>query len=195
MADAAQKLTMTSAEYLAFERASLEQKHEFVDGEIFAMSGGTMEHGLLAMNIGAELRVALFDKPCRAVGSDVKVRSSPTKYHYPDVSVVCGRPLFEDETRDVLLNPKVIIEVLSESTERYDRGDKFESYSAIASFEDYVLLSQDAVRVEHFHRQSDGTWIFRRLGPGETLHLASIQCQISVDRVYHRVFEESQSSA
>lgn len=195
MGEAAQKLKMTPAEYLAFERASTEQKHEFVDGEIFAMSGGTLEHGLLAANALGELRAALLEKPCRVVGSDVKVRSSATKYHYPDVTVVCGRPLFEDETRDVLLNPKVIIEVLSDSTERYDRGGKFESYSAIATFEDYVLLSQDAVRLEHFHRQSDGTWIFRRLGPGETLHLASIQCQIPVDRIYHRVFEEGQSSA
>lgn len=195
MADAAQKLQMTPAEYLAFERAALEGKHEYVDGEIFAMSGGTYEHISLSANALGELRNALRGKPCRALGSDMKVRSSATKYHYPDVLVVCGRPVFEDETRDVLLNPKVIVEVLSPSTERYDRGGKFESYGAIATLEEYILLSQDAVRVEHYRRQPDGSWLFRRLGPGETLDLPSIQCQIPVDSLYFEVFSSSEGSA
>src|SRR5262245_50639784 len=125
MGEAAQKARMTAEEYLAFERAS-EQKHEYADGEIFAMSGGTYEHGLIAGNVLGELRGALLERPCTVQGSDVRVKAVATKrYLYPDVSVVCGRPVFEDETRDTLLNPRVIVEVLSDSTERYDRGDKF----------------------------------------------------------------------
>ncbi len=179
---------MTSEEYLAFERAS-DQKHEYVDGEIFAMSGGTREHSLLATNVTTSLSLALRRRPCEVHNSDMKVRSGrEPEYHYPDVSVVCGKPIFEDETRDVLLNPKVIVEVLSESTERYDRGDKFESYGTIASLEEYVLISQMKVRVEHYHRGPDGAWTYRALGLGDRLILRSIECEITVDEIYLKVF-------
>src|SRR5689334_17788040 len=123
MGDAARRLKMTPEEYLAFERAS-EQKHEYVDGEIFAMAGGTREHNLIAANVVGELRSALLERPCEVYGSDQKLKTPAGKYHYPDVSVICGPPVFEDETRDVMLNPRAIVEVLSDSTERYDRGDK-----------------------------------------------------------------------
>ncbi len=103
--------------------------------------------------------------------------------------VVCRKQLFEDDTRDVLLNPKVIVEVLSESTERYDRGDKFSNYRAIDSMDDYVLVSQTAALVEHYHRLTDGTWIYRALGATERLSLESVGCEIPVERIYLRVFE------
>jgi Uma2 family endonuclease len=188
MGHAAQQMKMTQEEYLAFERAS-EEKHEYADGEIFAMSGGTREHSLAAANVLGELRSALLDRPCEVHGSDMKIKAAATrKYHYPDVSVVCGQPLFEDETRDVLLNPKLIVEVLSDSTERYDRGDKFTSYRTLDTLEDYVLVSQTAVLVEHYHRLPDGMWLYRALGPGERLALGSLGCEIPVERIYLKVF-------
>jgi Uma2 family endonuclease len=102
--------------------------------------------------------------------------------------VICGEPRFEDETRDVVENPKLIVEVLSDSTERYDRGDKFTSYRTIPTLTDYVLVTQTSVLVEHYHRLPDTTWIYRALGPGERLVLASLGCEISVDRIYLKVF-------
>lgn len=187
MGEPAAQWKMTPAEYLTFERAS-DEKHEYVAGEIFAMSGGTREHSLLGHNVGVELENALLERPCEVHGSDLKIKSAPDKYHYADAFVLWGSPVFEDEARDVVVNPKVIVEVLSASTERYDRGDKFASYRAIETFADYVLVSQTAVLVEHFHRQSDGTWLYRALGPGSRLVLPSIGCELEVDRLYRKVF-------
>ncbi len=187
MGDAARQSKMTPEDYLAFERAA-GQKHEYVDGEIFAMAGGTREHNLIAANVVGELRSALLQGPCEVYGSDQKIGTPTRKYHYPDVSVACGPLSFEDETRDVIDNPRVIVEVLSESTERYDRGDKFASYRAVPTFVEYVLVSQTAVLVEHFHRLPDGTWLYRALGPGEVLVLPSLGCEIAVDRLYLKVF-------
>ena len=188
MGAAAQRLKMTPEEYLAFERAS-EERHEYADGEVFAMAGCSRKHSLAAQNVARELGNALLDGPCEVHGSDMKIRAAqPTRYHYADASVACGQPLFEDDAEDVLLNPKLVVEVLSKSTERYDRGDKFESYRSIASLTDYVLVSQKAVLVEHYHRLADGTWNYRALGPGERLGLASLGCEIEVDRIYLKVF-------
>lgn len=179
---------MTPQEYLAFERAS-ETKHEYVDGEIFAMSGGTREHSLVGQHVARELGNALFDRPCEVHGSDMRIKvQALERYFYPDASVVCGPAELEDESRDVLLNPKVIVEVLSRSTRSYDRGDKFASYQAIESLQEYVLLSQTEVRVEHYSRQRDGSWIYRSIGAGGELVLPSIECVIAIDRVYAKVF-------
>lgn len=188
MANAAQVTKLTPEEYLAFERAS-ETKHEYVDGEVFAMSGGTREHSLIGQNIARELGNALLDWPCEVHGSDMRVKVvARRRYFYPDVSVVCGSPVLEDETRDTLLNPKVVVEVLSESTERYDRGDKFFHYRAVESLQEYVLASQTEPLLEQFSRRPDGTWIYRALGPGERLVLATLDCAILVDRAYLKVF-------
>jgi Uma2 family endonuclease len=108
--------------------------------------------------------------------------------------VICGEPRFEDETRDVVENPKLIVEVLSDSTERYDRGDKFTSYRTIPTLTDYVLVTQTSVLVEHYHRLPDTTWIYRALGPGERLVLTSIGCEIAVDRIYLKVFPAARAS-
>ncbi len=179
---------MTPEEYLAFERAS-QERHEYVDGEVLAKGGCSRKHSLAAQNIARELGNALLDGPCEVHGSDMKIKAAqPTRYHYADASVACGQPLFEDDAEDVLLNPKLVVEVLSKSTERYDRGDKFESYRSIASLTDYVLVSQKAVLVEHYHRLADGTWNYRALGPGERLGLASLGCEIEVDRIDLKVF-------
>jgi Uma2 family endonuclease len=189
MGEAAQTIRMTPEEYLAFERAS-DQKHEYADGEVFAMSGGTREHSLIGQNTARELGNVLLDRPCEVHGSDMRIKIVATKrYFYPDVSVICGKPRFEDDTRDTVLNPRVVVEVLSDSTERYDRGEKFAHYRTVDSLLDYVLLSQTEPLVEHYRRQPDGAWVYRALGPGARLVLASLDCEIPVDRLYLKVFD------
>ncbi len=179
---------MTATEYLALERAS-DAKHEFLDGDLFAMSGGTHEHNLVSANFVAALHAALRGRPCIVYTSDMRVRSPRGLYAYPDVSALCGRPEFEDDTRDALLNPAVLVEVLSDSTEAYDRGRKFDLYRAMPSLRDYVLASQHEPLVEHFWRQPDGSWVLRALHPGDSLQLASLGCEVAVADLYLRVFE------
>lgn len=191
MGDAALRTGLTEQEYLAFERAA-EERHEYADGEFFAMSGGTFEHSLIASNINRELSTLLLERPCSAHGSDMRIHIPTTKrYLYADALVVCGQPIFTGDKRDNLTNPVVIIEVLSDSTESYDRGDKFEQYELIPSLRDYVLVSQKKVRIEHFHRQEDTLWQRRIAGAGERVELTSIGCDLEVDRAYLKVFAGS----
>jgi Uma2 family endonuclease len=179
---------LSEQKYLAFERAA-EERHEYADGKIFAMAGGTWEHSLIASNIGGELRNALIERPCTVHGSDMRIHIPPTRrYTYADVLVVCGQPVFTDEVRDTVVNPIVIVEVLSDSTESYDRGDKFEQYETIPSLRDYVLVSQKEVRIEHFQRQPDGTWQRRVAGAGDRVAFESLGCEVRVDRAYLKVF-------
>ncbi len=142
------------ADYLALERVA-DSKHEFFDGETFAMSGGSLYHSQLAGNIIIEFGKALENSRCRILTSDMRIKLPTGLYTYPDASVLCENPKFEDGRKDVLLNPMVIIEVLSPSTESYDRGRKFEHYRSCPSLRDYVLISQDRIFVEHFTRQAD----------------------------------------
>jgi len=189
MGEAAVRTGMSEQGYLSFERSS-PSKHEYVDGDIFAMSGGTIEHSTTAANIIAELRNALAGRGCRVLTSDMRVHISATRrYVYPDGSVVCGRAEFLDEQRDTLLNPRVIVEVLSDSTEAYDRGEKFAGYRSVLSLEQYVLASQKEPLLEVFTRQHDGGWTLRVYGPGERAELPSLGCALEVDRVYLDVFE------
>ncbi|MEO7331474.1 MAG: Uma2 family endonuclease [Minicystis sp.] len=189
MGQTAELAQRSEQEYLAFERAA-DERHEYADGEIFAMSGVTWEHSLIAGNIQRELGTLLLERSCSAHGSDLRIHIPATRrYTYSDGLVVCGEPVFTDETRDTLVNPVVIVEVLSDSTERYDRGDKFEHYETIPSLRDYLLVSQKKVRVEHFHRQAEGTWERRVAGPGERVVLESIGCELEVDRAYLKVFK------
>src|SRR6185437_15178443 len=178
---AAEKKSRTAQEYLAWERQQPE-KHEFHDGEVFAMAGATFEHNQIVINVGAELRSALRDKPCRVCASDLRVRVPATGlYTYPDASVVCGRPEFEDGSLDTLLNPLVLVEVLSESTQDYDRGTKFTNYRTIPSLREYVLISSDQVLVEHYTRGDDGLWVLRDHRAGARLALPSVGCELAVD--------------
>lgn len=183
----AQKL-WTAEEYLAGERSSPE-RHEFFDGAIFAMAGASFEHNKIVGNLVGELRSALRHRPCDVTPSDLRVKVPATGlYTYPDVTVLCGDPVFEDETRDTLLNPTVLFEVLSESTEGYDRGKKFRNYRSIATFREYVLVAQDTVSVERYTRGEDGVWSLHESGARERLVLASIGCEIAVDEIYLKVF-------
>jgi Uma2 family endonuclease len=188
MGQAALRSGMSEEEYLAFERSS-EEKHEYADGEIFAMSGGTIEHSEVSANIIGELRNALSGRGCRVLTSDMRIRISATRrYVYPDGSVVCGRAELADDERDVLLNPRVVIEVLSESSEAYDRGDKFAQYRTIPSFQEYVIASQWEPRLEVFTRQPDDSWNLRVYGRGARAMRRALDCVLEVDRVYASVF-------
>lgn len=187
MSSAAVKTRFSPQEYLALERRS-EIRNEYYNGEIFAMAGASREHNLIAGNVNAEIRDQLLDRPCESYPSDMRVSIVPTGlYTYPDVSVVCGEPRFEDSTSDTLLNPTVIIEVLSPSTEAYDRGIKFRHYRRIVSLREFVLISQDRMMVELYTRQGYN-WILSELSePDQVLKLESIGCQIPLERIFAKV--------
>jgi len=179
-------LQVTEADYLAAERIATE-RHEFLDGKTWAMSGGTHEHALVQINLARALGNALADRPCFVHSADMRVKSELTGlFTYPDVSITCEPPRFLDAKRDTLLNPTVIFEVLSDSTEAYDRGKKFDHYRRIASITDYVLVSQHEVQIEHFRRQPDGGWSLHILGAGQHLEVAG--ARIAVGDAYLKVF-------
>jgi Uma2 family endonuclease len=183
------KKKWTPDEYLAWER-SQPQKHELHDGEVFDMAGSTFELNQVVANVIAELRGALRDKPCRVCASDLRIKVPATGlYTYPDASVVCGSPVFEDDTLDTLLNPLLLVEVLSSSTEDYDRGTKFANYRTIPSFREYLLVASEKVLVETYTRQEDGSWILREHRAGARFQLASVGCEIAVDELYLKVFD------
>jgi len=179
---------MSAAEFLAWERGQ-EGKHDWYDGEVYAMSGGTLRHALLGANISGELRNALRGGPCRVLSADAKVVAQVDKHYvYPDVTVVCGSPRTVPGTRDVLENPSILVEVLSASTESYDRGLKWSGYQGIASLTDYLLVSQSAARIEHFQRREGGAWTYRAFGLGETALLAN-GAELAVDAVFEGAFD------
>lgn len=174
----------TEQEYLEFERQS-DTKHEFFDGEIFAMAGGKMLHSLLGSNIVRELGNALKGRGRQVLGSDMKVQCPTGLFTYPDVSVVCSDPQMLDDHDDVLLNPVLIVEVFSKSTEQYDRGRKFANYKTITSLQEYVLVAQDKVLIDRFVRQADGTWEQTTLtDPSSTLQLPALECSVPVEEIY-----------
>lgn len=178
----------TVEEYLAFERAS-PTKHEYYAGDIFAMVGARRLHVLIVTNLVSSLDRRLSDRPCEVYSNDMRLKVSSTGlYTYPDVAVVCGEPQFEDVETDTLLNPQVVIEVLSKSTRDYDLGEKFEHYRSVESLTDYVLISQDAYHVEHRSRKPDGEWNIAELdGLEATLVLESIDCALPISEIYRRI--------
>lgn len=196
----------TVEEYLALERES-EERHEYLDGQIYAMAGESTQHGDISVNIVSELRTQLKGTPCRVWTKDSKVLSGPAIKHsritkglfsYPDLVVVCGEPRFLDEHQDVLLNPTVIIEVLSPATESFDRGEEFRRYrTQISSLTDYVLVSQAWPLIEHFRRQTNDEWILSTASDIESsLQIASIDCTLHLSEVYDRVtFPEETAEA
>ncbi|MBM3736815.1 MAG: Uma2 family endonuclease [Acidobacteria bacterium] len=174
---------LTAAEYLALDREA-EHKSEFHDGEIFPVVAASWEHSQIVIQMGWRLAERLAGTPCRA-GSAVRVRVTPTKYVYPDIAVICGKAALTDETRDTLTNPKVIVEVLSPSTEDYDRGGKFVLYRGLPSFEEYVLVAQDAPRIEVFHRTPEGNWLLRIFdGLDAEVRLESLGISIPLSEIY-----------
>jgi len=182
------KTKLTAEEYLAIERKA-ERKSEFYDGEMFLMSGATREHNLIVTNIVSELRNQLKGKPCETYPSDMRVRVPATEtYTYPDVVVVCGEPQFDDKEFDTLLNPSLIVEVLSRSTASYDKGGKFAHYRTIESLKEYVVVAQDRYEIEHHAKQTDGRWVLTDIGGLDAnVELGSIECSLSVREIYDRV--------
>jgi Uma2 family endonuclease len=175
-------------EYLAFEHQS-DTKHEYFAGEIVALAGASFEHNLIVGNSYASLHTQLRRRPCAVLPSDQRLRVSPHgPLTYPDIMVVCGQPQFTDERPDTLTNPTVIIEVLSPSTEGDDRGRKAKHYRTIESLQEYVLIAQDEYRIEQYVRAENGWWRFTEATElGAAIHLASIECTLSLADVYERV--------
>jgi Uma2 family endonuclease len=175
-------------DYLALEQSS-EVRHEYENGEMREMPGGSETHSSLSENTKFALRVALKGKNCKVHGGDLRIKIPNTGlYTYPDVSVTCGERLFENTKRDSLLNPTVIFEVLSPSTERYDRGRKFNHYQTVESISDYMLVSQDAYQVEHFIRQTDNSWLLKTYrGLESSVSIGSLGCELSLSDIYEDV--------
>jgi Uma2 family endonuclease len=180
----------TVEEYLVFERAS-DERHEYYDGEIFDMVGGTARHSIIISNVNRILGTQLEDRPCLVFTSDMRVRVSSKAYTYPDVSVVCDAPRFEDKHEDTLVNPVLIVEVLSPSTEQYDRAGKFERYQKLDSLQDYVLISQNRPRIELYSRQVDNSWLLRQMTDIDSaLELPSVGCTLHLSDVYRKIMFE-----
>jgi Uma2 family endonuclease len=178
---------VTAEEYLALDRAA-EFRSEFLDGEIVAMSGGSMRHSAVKVNLAGEVRLALRGTGCRAFNSDLRVRVSPSMYTYPDLTIVCGKPLAADGREDILLNPTVIFEVLSPTTEYYDRGLKFQRYREIESLADYILVDQDQTRIEQFTRGDANTWTLHDYQrPDEALLIPSIGISLPLSAIYEGI--------
>lgn len=177
-------------DYLAAERRA-ETKSEYLDGEVFAMTGASRSHNLIVWNLSAVLHGQLKARGCEAYVGDMRVLiPSAGLYTYPDITVACGEPRFEDGELDTLLNPTLLIEVLSPSTEGYDRGKKSAHYRTLDSLREYVLIAQDEARVELFARQDDGHWLLSEAaGLDGTILLASIGCELRLADVYDRVID------
>ncbi len=194
----------TVEEYLAFERAS-EEKHEYIDGRIIplredydveAMAGASRRHNLINGNVFGELRNQLKGKNCETYISDMRVRLKPNRYGYPDVVVVCGEPQFADDEFDVLLNPTVVIEILSASTRFRDKTNKLEVYQKTDNLKECLLIEQTKIRVEHYIKQMPTQWLLRIYeNEAETITLGSINCKLLVADIYEQVkFEAAQEN-
>jgi Uma2 family endonuclease len=178
----------TPEEYLALERQA-QCKSEYYAGEIFAMAGASRWHNLIVTNVLRELSLQLKGRPCTTYPSDMRVKVSPTGlYTYPNVTVVCGEAQFEDNQQDTLLNPTLIVEVLSESTEAYDRGGKFAHFRKLTSLMEYVLITQTKPHIEHYVRQPDNRWLLSEVDSlPDAIHLPSIDCHLALAEVYDKV--------
>jgi len=187
MSSLAAETIFTPEEYLVSERKPT-LKSEYINGEILAMSGASLAHTILTADILTELNIQLRGHKCQVISNDMRVKTSPKgAYFYPDVVVFCGEPEFEDNVFDTLLNPILVVEVLSPSTEMYDRGDKFAHYQELASLQEYILVSQDRIRVEQY-RLLKTQWVQTEFhGHEDVLLLNSIGCKLPLQDIYRRV--------
>ena len=178
---------LTPESYLVSERRA-KYKSEYIHGEVLAMSGASRAHNLITVDITTELNIQLRRQGCEIYSGDMRVRTSSTgSYFYPDAVVVCDKPRFEDNVFDTLLNPILVVEVLSPSTEVYDKGEKFAHYQELASLREYLLVSQDRIHVEHF-RLIETQWTGKALHtPEDVLLLNSIECKLPLRDIYTRV--------
>ncbi|HEX7314373.1 MAG TPA: Uma2 family endonuclease [Pyrinomonadaceae bacterium] len=190
------KSLITPEEYLAIERKS-EIKNEYYAGDVFAMVGASKQHNLIAANVIRVLGNQLVDRPCNVYPSDMRVKVSATgKYTYPDVVVACEEELFDDAEKDTLLNPVLIVEILSESTEAYDRGKKFEQYQYIESLTEYLLITQEPYRVEQYVRQSNREWRYSEYHDADDeVTINIIGCRLPLKDVYAKIAQSSPRTA
>ena len=184
----APKHYITPEEYLELERKS-ERRSEYLDGEVFPMAGASRNHGLITTNLVGELRQKLRGRPCNVYSSSLGVRVSPTGlYTYPDIVVTCGEEQFLDNSNDLLLNPVLIIEVLSDSTKDYDRGGKFESYRTLTSLKEYLTIAQDKVHIEQWQRRNDQRWLLsEHFETAVSIMLTSIDVELLSADIYGKV--------
>ena len=187
MSSVAVQSHLTPAEYLALERKAT-TKSEYFDGQIYAMSGASRAHNLIVANLLSALHTQLSKRDCEVYANDMRVKVDVTGlYTYPDVLVVCDEPRFEDASLDTLLNPNVLVEVLSPSTEAYDRGEKFSHYRHLESLQEYVLVAQNCIRVEHYLRQEE-QWLLTEFSEfADLFRLPSINCELSTRAIYAKV--------
>ncbi len=183
-----QEKIITSEEYFQMEETA-EYKSEYYHGEIFAMSGASANHNLIVMNVGANLHHSLKGSGCFVFPSDIKVElDSAEHYAYPDVSVVCGDIRYGAGRKDIITNPIVIIEVLSESTKDYDKGTKFQAYRKISSLRDYILIDQYTRHVEYFFKNESGQWILEEFqDANDSFTVRSIKVELSLDNIYYQI--------
>lgn len=188
MATPQSNLQLTPELYLARERKA-EERSEFRHGRMYAMAGESLNHSTVCFNLGFRLGAQLLGKACRGFSPNMKICVSETgRYYYPDLSIACGEPVFHDDFKDVLLNPTVVIEVLSPSTEKRDRSTKLLDYQSIASLQDYLLISQDKPLIEHYARQQDGQWLYKATsGLESSVFIPSIECRLVLAEVYDRI--------
>ncbi len=194
MSSIAARTYLTPEEYIAAERKAM-FKSEYLSGEIVAMSGASDTHNLITMNTSNALYNQLAERRCRVYASDMRVGiNAGVSYFYPDIAVTCDKPRFEDDVFDTLINPQVIIEVLSDSTAGYDRGEKFIRYRQLESLQEYILISQDQVQVDHYLRQGK-QWVLSEFSTLEdVLSLVSIEAELPLNQIYRFVELETDAS-
>lgn len=174
------------ADYLALDRAAA-TRSEYYFGEVVAMAGASAAHNAIVANLVGEVRSALKGHPCRVVPSDMRTRTTTGAYCYPDVSIICGQPQYDDHRQDILLNPLVIFEVLSPSTESYDRGSKFMQYRSIPSLQAYILVAQDQAVVECFSRDPRGWLLTEARGVDQSIHIPGVDIELPLAEIYDKV--------
>ncbi|WP_295882695.1 Uma2 family endonuclease [uncultured Thiohalocapsa sp.] len=181
--------SLTFDHWLAAEREATATRTEFVDGEVFAMTGGSEAHNTISVNISAELRAQFKRRPCYVYAGDMKVRADAANVGaYPDIVAVCGERTYHDQRRDIITNPTLIIEILSDSTEAYDRGDKFSHYRTLPSLQTYLLVSQHRVAAELYVRQADGRWLLSTYDHlADSVPLKSVEASLELAEVYDKV--------
>jgi Uma2 family endonuclease len=179
---------VTPEEYLAAERLS-ETRSEYLDGGVYPMTGASLNHGRIVINVATDLVIQLRGRNCEVLVTDIKVRLQESrKFFYPDVLVLCGEPQFHDKRKDIITNPVLVIEVLSPSTEAFDRGAKFQAYRTLASLKEYLLVSQEAPLIEQYVRGDDGKWtLTTAAGLESPLALPSVECNLNLGAVYDKV--------
>jgi len=180
---------ITPEEYLIFEREALDQRHEYFDGEIFIKEGGSYRHNLISVAIQGIAYSQLINSACEILAANMRVKVEQTSaYIYPDIVAISENPQFEDQVFDTLLNPVVIIEILSKSTENDDRGKKFKNYRKIKLLQEYLLVSQEEIHVEHYQRQDNNSWTFKEYAlPEEKITLSSINAQLTLADIYAKI--------